>query len=233
MKLLVSLLAASVMLFSVSTYGQTPTPIDSLPYRITTTGSFILMKDLNTTDPDTNAITITTANVTLDLNHHKLSNSNTASLGIGVLANFQNFIVIKNGTISGFRFGIVLRGNTNTPTGDVVEDVNIISPTTDGILVDAEGCLIKNNFFKTMQTGIWISHPYNQAVGNRIVHCTEAGIAEFLSNNTTGNYFEDNFLSQCNIGILATPASKLRFNTTVNCPTRFSGGGIDAGALNN
>lgn len=77
------------------------TPIETLPYTISTSGSYYFTKNLQFTAASGNAITITTNNVTLDLNGFTLS-STSGVTGIAISVNDDlNNIAIKNGKIAG------------------------------------------------------------------------------------------------------------------------------------
>ena len=63
-------LAAGAMLLSVASYGQTP--INSVPYTISQSGTYVLNKDLFYTPLSGVAITINSGNVNLDFAGHSL-----------------------------------------------------------------------------------------------------------------------------------------------------------------
>ena len=109
------LLAAGIMLLSVTSYGQTA--INSVPYTITQPGQYFLNKDLSTFASGT-AIAINSSNVILDFNGHKLINTLgtiVKAFGVALATNSKPLenVTIKNGTISGFQLGIFLLSGSN------------------------------------------------------------------------------------------------------------------------
>lgn len=75
--------------------NQFKIPIDTLPFNITTSGSYILKKNLN----GNTGITISASNVSIDLNFYTLSgNTGNTSYGINVLGSVNN-IAVYNGNI--------------------------------------------------------------------------------------------------------------------------------------
>jgi len=121
-------------------------PITSVPYTVTTQGIYCLTGNLATSMTSGYAIDIETNNVTLDLNGYKLgglaAGLGTAAYGIhaGTSPGKEN-ITIKNGTIRGFRYGIVISGS-----GAVVQDIRADGNTEYGIWVaNGTGALIQRN----------------------------------------------------------------------------------------
>src|ERR1039458_2775981 len=101
------------------------TPISSLPYTISTPGSYYLTASFNVTVGS--AITITASQVTLDLNGFTLSSTEATPTGAGILlAGNDTDIIILNGHIKGsttyggggysggpgFAYGISYSGST-------------------------------------------------------------------------------------------------------------------------
>src|SRR5277367_6834598 len=122
MKILAILFSTILLTGTVFATGQID--IAYSPYTISNPGSYIVVKDL-TTAINLNCITITTSNVTLDLNGHTLygfgttfSFSGTYGTGImattvAIVASTTAFLVtnvsITNGTIMNFKnYGVLL-----------------------------------------------------------------------------------------------------------------------------
>ena len=81
--------------------GERRTPIESLPFTINTSGSYYLAKNLQFTATSGDAISITTPNVTLDLNGFTLSSTaGVTGRGIFVTGGLNN-VTIRNGKIAG------------------------------------------------------------------------------------------------------------------------------------
>ena len=102
-KVVVIAMALSVLqVFSYSSYADEPrTPISSLPYRITSPGSYYLTKDMQTTVPDQNAIEILADSVTIDLMGYNLIGTDSGN-GCGIFMNGRKNIEIRNGTVWNF-----------------------------------------------------------------------------------------------------------------------------------
>lgn len=220
------LLAAGIMLLSVTSYGQTA--INSVPYTITQPGQYFLNKDLSTFASGT-AIAINSSNVILDFNGHKLINTLgtiVKAFGVALATNSKPLenVTIKNGTISGFQLGIFLLSGSNpeiASIGHVVDGMHITFFSFAGIdTAQASSCLITNNFLDgspSSGVGIELHGGFNQVSHNRVVNCS-AGI---LSDGQ--NYLESNFVAQCTTGF-DCGNDKLRFNTTLGCTTAFANG---------
>ncbi len=136
-------------------------PIDSLPYTISTTGSYYVTANLS----GPVGITISTSNVSLDLNGYALiGTAGNASEGIKLSAAYSN-IVIRNGSVTGWgKEGIkaVLATNSN------FTQLQILGNSLDGIAAGnnnlASYIVASNNTFDGIDFG-------ESAV---IYHCTAA-----------------------------------------------------------
>lgn len=95
---------------SAALQTQESAVIDAVPIRITRPGSYRLARDLTFPPATGAAVTIEADEVTLDLNGKTLSGSAGSATGaIGVLAVDRQRIIITNGRISGFYFGVDIR----------------------------------------------------------------------------------------------------------------------------
>ena len=122
------------------------TPVTSLPAVITVQGIYCFTGDLSTGITSGNAIEIQTNNVVLDLNGFKLGGL-AAGLGTsakGIRATNRQNIIIKNGTIRGFREGILLE-TSGASQGHIVEDIRADQNTYIAIEVDGSGNIVRNN----------------------------------------------------------------------------------------
>ena len=144
MKSLLSILIA--ICFSVSALAIGQINIAYSPYTISQPGSYIVVKDL-TTAINLNCITITTSNVTLDLNGHTLYGYGTTQFtsgtyGTGIMGTTSSYvaatavlrvhnITVKNGTITNFRnYGVIFNGYNIT-----LSDLKVISNSSAGIIM--------------------------------------------------------------------------------------------------
>ena len=214
------------MLLSVASYGQA---INSVPFTISQPGNYFLNKNLVFTSPTGNAITINSSNVNLDFAGHVLFGldiEGTQAIGVALAQNqFIGNVTIQNGTISGFRIGIDLGKNSSTePNGHVVEGMRLVDNVRGINGGGVSGCLISNDFISGFKSDDGISvGTYCEVIRNRVVSFN-IGVASFLA-FMNGNDLESNFVSGCQIGFDSGAADKLRFNTTVNCFTPFTGAG--------
>ncbi len=169
------------------------TPITSVPYTISTPGSYYVAANLAVSSGS--AITITASQVTFDLNGFTLSSTEATPTGTGILlAGGNTDITIRNGHIkgnvaysggnytgSGFANGIYVSGST--PENVLVSHVSVSGCLDCGILIDDGNATVVE--FCTVQTvgsyGIW---------ANGISHSTayQCGLAAIYA-NTADNCF--------------------------------------------
>ena len=127
--------------------------IATVPYVISQPGSYILVKDLTATSNQT-ALSISTSNVTLDLNGHTLygAGSTTGTTGYGILASsLTENINIYNGVIRDFRLdGIHLEGINNQ-----VHLNRVYANGSTGIYVSGSGMVWNNVIRLNIVDGIF------------------------------------------------------------------------------
>lgn len=165
--------------------GVTPGDLPGFPVTISTPGSYRLAGNLVVPDANTDAIVVTSDNVSLDLNGFSISGpticgrsagdgagfvtcSPTGS-GSGVKGNQVYNISIKNGTIRGMgSSGISLTGtNGFSAPASTVQKISAVSNGGSGIAV--ESGLVVNNV--TGSNGIWgISTNRASVIGNYITN---------------------------------------------------------------
>jgi hypothetical protein len=80
------------------------TPISSVPFTISSSGSYYLTRSL-TAAASTTAITVDADNVSIDLRGHILSGTNATAVGINVPSNRSN-LVVENGILRSFTTGV-------------------------------------------------------------------------------------------------------------------------------
>ncbi len=123
------------------------------PMTITQPGIYVLQQDI-IYNGDGAAITINASNVTLDLNGYQIIGPGTSSnTAIGVYARNRDQIMIRNGTVRGFMYGIYLSDDSHralSGTGfdqgrHVVENVRLIGNTFRGIRIEGRGNVVRNN----------------------------------------------------------------------------------------
>src|SRR5258708_33343547 len=107
--------AIALCVAAIGSYGQTT--ISSLPFTITQSGTYTFSKVLNFSSVGGGlAITIAASNVVIDLKGYELkANPTGAGRGIESSNRFVN-LIIRNGTISGFQFGVAVLNVTSIRT---------------------------------------------------------------------------------------------------------------------
>lgn len=185
------------------------TEITSLPTNITKAGIYCLKKNLEFTPvagfPSgflDGVINIHAHNVTIDLNGFSISNS-VAGPGNkinGISSVYIEDSIIRNGTVTGFRHGILHAGFAGKR--NIIENMRIHANTEYGIYAVGEDHVIRNNIVTNTgpgdhgdsAAGILVTYGGNSVVENNIVNgVTEinsaAGIATVASGTSriTGN----------------------------------------------
>src|SRR5262245_9249924 len=246
------LVVLAVALGAVPAWAETVncTPITSLPAVIPVQGVYCFTGDLSTAMTSGNAIAIQTNNVILDLNGFKLGGV-AAGLGtqtFGIYALDRQNITIKNGTVRGFYWGILLEGSPAGlgGAGHVVEDIRADRNTVVGIQVDGQANIVRNNLVVRTEgtttlgdnadaTGILIRGfgtrvlnndvIFTQAQGTGIargIYFTSALIGFAVNNRITG--------PGTGIDFGSSGGHVFRDNLTNNVTTPYTGsGGINAG----
>ena len=121
------------------------TPISALPCTITGPGSYYLTTNLVGTN-GLSGIIISNNNITLDLNGFAMLGA-SGSLYAVSFSNSQTNVVVRNGTMSGWRMGVHETGGNCRNL--VLEGLAIFGCATDGMLVDSaatvRNCLCSSN----------------------------------------------------------------------------------------
>lgn len=90
------------------------TAITAIPTVITSAGIYCLQSDLSSGATSGEMIDIQASYVTIDLNGHMLDgrSAGLTSHAVGIGAEDRENITVRNGTISGFEYGVRIRGTT-------------------------------------------------------------------------------------------------------------------------
>ena len=235
------LFALALVLVAGPTPGETIncTPITTLPAVITVQGVYCFKGNLQTGMTSENAIDIQTNNVVLDLNGFKLGGL-SAGLGtntFGIYALERQNITVKNGTIRGFRQGIVLDGFLASQ-GHIVEDIRADQNTQVGIHVGGSGNIVRNN--QVVATGgtinfgpnadvfgIYATGPGTRVLNNDVIATVPTGLGTaygifFLSGADA--IAVNNRISTTAVGIDFGDTGKYRDNLTLGVSIPFLGG---------
>jgi len=229
------------------------TPISSLPFTITSSGSYYLIQNLASSG---NGILVNADNVTIDLNGFTLSGQMGSA---GISMNGRSNVEIKNGTVAYFSDGIQENATDGKGRGHKIINVRSLNNTRHGMFlvssnnrimdcyvsnnggygISADGAIINVISTRNSFSGI------RSSTGSTIVNCivtdnTENGITTSSNSVVTGNtaagngtfgiYTEESSLVTGNIannngyGIVAGNASTIRDNTVYD-----NGYGIGSG----
>jgi hypothetical protein len=162
------------------------------------------------------AIKINVNNVVIDLNGHKLGGG-SAGPGTetrGIYANGRKNITIKNGTVRGFMYGILL--NDDPPytisQGHMIEDIRADMNTSTGIAIVGRANIIRNNQVvdtggssKSIHaTGILIWGPGNRVINNDVYETKEqtasGEAAGIVASHASGNVIGNNRVGNAELG---------------------------------
>lgn len=215
------LLTAAATVFPVKAEITNCTAITSTGATINSPGIYCLTGNIDTPGGfnNGNAIHITANNVTLDLNGWKLDGqaAGTATQATGIMVE-ADYVTIQNGTIRGFRNGILFYGR-----GGVVQNIRAEQITSLGILVSGAGIVVRRNQLLD--------------IGGSTVSATMTAYGIIVLGNN--NLVENNFIagltaggSSHEYGILAANAhwSMVRGNFVTDS-AKPTGGGISYGIV--
>lgn len=140
--------------FIVSSSQAACTAITSLPYAINeagpNNGSYCLTGNLTTSMTSDNAITISSIdNISLDLGGFEIKATTPSSGNSGIFVINSSNVVIKNGSLTGFRKGIVLNYGEGNSKGAVIEGITITIDENSGrwpygLVTETEEVIIRN-----------------------------------------------------------------------------------------
>lgn len=209
---------------AISGYAQT---IDSVPFTITQPGTYILTSGLTfASSGGGKAITVAASNVVINFNGFTLKASPAGS-GRGVeSSNRNNNLIIQNGTISGFQFGIAI---LNVPSGCIIQNVSFSNNRAAINLQGSHGCTVLDCFVVGPGTGTGID-----VSGCSGVEVKNNQLLDWISGviSDGGNAFIQNYIGGCSTGLQLGSDDKYQGNVTNGCATPFSGG-IAVGLENN
>jgi parallel beta-helix repeat protein len=233
-----------VALIISATLSSAQTVITSLPYTISSAGTYLLNQTLYYPSGSGNAITVAASNVTLNLNGYGIintANQTTTTATCVSASNFEN-ISIENGEIFGFQNGIHLLGPStglNFNTGHIVQGLRLAYCTFRGIFLEnSSNCLVQNCLLSSIGTtggGVHVGLGYGIVVfslggGTRVYRCqvlnaTETGFVGVITGGSQGSYFEQNLATHCNFGFaFGDAAEAYRDNASFGSTTAFSSG---------
>jgi len=173
-------------------------PISSVPFNITSPGSYYFTSDLTSTVPDQNAIEVDANNVTIDLMGFNLIGPGSGQ-GRGIYINARANVEIRNGTVWDFGAeGIYEMGMAGTEEhphygyGHRIIDVRALFNGSDGICLRGFSHLVKDCSVSGNE-GAGISVALDSTVtGNTILENLGDGLVAFSDSTITGNTVSTN-----------------------------------------
>jgi hypothetical protein len=168
--------------FAADSFGQTI--INSLPYTISAPGNYVLGSNLTYSSAAGAAITILSSNVTLDLGGHYLYFPGTPTSNVGVYVHNAGNVIIQNGIIAVFHYGIFFEriGATALNSGNIVQDLRLTNVVNGVVLLAVAGSIVRNNQMISTSNG-------TLAVGIEIF----SGGGNLVSGNVISGFFEGVF----------------------------------------
>ena len=145
------LAAASLPIWAVPAWSGAVTKctgvITALPMTIDQSGVWCLKSNLKYNSPTGFAVRIARKDVTVDLGGFTIDGSaaGLATGAVGIRANDQSNITIRNGTIKGFETGIYLVRNLATGGGHLIETVRAADNRFAGIEVRGHRIVLRRN----------------------------------------------------------------------------------------
>lgn len=168
------------------------TAITYLPYVISTSGIYCFTGNLTTSITTGEAIIIDADNVTIDLNGWTLDGlaGGVTTLASGIRSTEKVNITIRNGTIQGFRDGIILyRPGLDDLGGHLVEEIRAVANTGSGIKLYGSDNTVRRN--KVINTGdssgdyppsaILILGPRAHVLNNSVTNTRVSGSADSVA----------------------------------------------------
>ncbi|MCB1907141.1 MAG: hypothetical protein KDH15_07210 [Rhodocyclaceae bacterium] len=182
----------STMTMAGAALAQTCTPVDFVPFTISSPGEYCLTQDLSWTGTGP-AISVEADNVTVDLQGYEMQGphyghvpANPVSLAI--LADDVYNTTIRNGRISGFATGVSLRSGLPLTGGHIVENLNFNSIASAAISIGTRSTIVRNNRITRLDGNLQAN-----CVCTRAVHGITGGNVwgartgnEILNNSITG-----------------------------------------------
>ena len=217
MKLVLGLLMCLVLSSYVFAVGQMD--IAYSPCTISQPGSYIVVKDLHVPQ-DKIGITISTSNVTLDLNGHTIYGAGTTvgSTSMGIFLGIGNNITVRNGIVRDFcSHGLYLGSGFNHRVSGIQAygngEIGIGIFGTGSLVTDCQAAYNKS-------AGIQVGYS-SIVTGCSAIHNRYAGIAA-----SQGCLIQNNTLRDNGTGIFGSYANQIIGNTLINQTDATYGQGI-------
>ena len=186
--------------------------ITSVPYTITTPGTYQVQQDLILTgvvaSVDNSAIGIESSNVRLNLNGFELSNQSNAVVGIAFLSGLTN-VTVQNGAITGFETGVGVESGQQCQLLNL--NINLTSNT--GIFLASgkgnqgtNGNTIRNCTVTGCPIAIELQYENSDLIKNCFIVNPSVGVNSVFGNNVIRNCtFSNTNTANTPLGMLLSP----------------------------
>lgn len=151
--------AAFILLGSINN-AYSCISIDTIPITISNPGDYCLTKNLLNKDPALSAIIINSDNVSINLQHHVLKASAAVeSHSSGIESNGHSNIIIKNGIIKNFMYGVRIQDKDleklKNNDSDVMHNVQVLNVvfefnTFRGVYIQAKNVTVSHSKFRSI-----------------------------------------------------------------------------------
>ena len=220
----------TVLAIAMSTSANAATLITSLPYTITQPGNYQLASSLNYPSATGIAITVNSADCTIDLNGFVISGTGIGS-AIGISSVNHANVTVRNGTVTRFNVGVALDGDSNPKaptaainTSGLVENLRINQVQVSGIrLINSSNAIVRNcQIYSVLYSGPELCAGINSSggFGNLIANnqiCNVLKGAGIFLNGSNNDVVDGNLISRGYLGIVGVPVAgdaKIKNNTT-------------------
>lgn len=148
-KLILGVFGAAALMAAAPAHAETTecTEITAVPMVITVQGVYCLKQNFSSAATSGSLIDIQVNNVTIDFNGFKLGGlaAGASTNARGVFAQDRSNIVVRNGSVRGFRYGVWLAGDAATSSGHLIEDMILDGNVYTSIFAQGTGMVVRNN----------------------------------------------------------------------------------------
>lgn len=149
-----------LLCFQAKAETLTCTVISSVPFTISTPGTYCLINNLSTSQNGGGAILINASNVKLDCNGRTITNKNSGNSDVGIASMGRNAVSVENCGVDGFEEGIHFDVKSNMVS---IRNNSIRNARTYGIIAWGNSIeIVGNSVIDTKYVSA--SRNYNQAI---------------------------------------------------------------------
>ncbi|MBR7745944.1 NosD domain-containing protein [Undibacterium baiyunense] len=209
-----------VLLFATFAYSSTAsaacTPINSVPFAITSSGQYCLSNNVQTSGAAGIQISIGIGNVTLDLGGFSLK-CMAAQNAIMTTTSVSN-VIVENGTIRDCNYAVAINNCTSCSVRNIQAINNSIGIVASGFASRVENNQIRNDNASAGNPAI-LMDAYASLISSNHISGSSLGIM----NRGKGNVIRANSFGQCGTAIRFDTRATYQDNLTQLCTTAFSG----------